>query len=91
MQGKKKALGRGLSALLDNGPSEIAGNEYTSMPVPNMVSSILLNHIDTNPQHGHAEKNADFITKMFRACRLLVSFYIIQDKLFSHNQDKDYG
>jgi ParB family chromosome partitioning protein len=49
MQGKKKALGRGLSALLDGGPSEIAGNEYTAMPVPHMVSSILLDHIETNP------------------------------------------
>jgi len=49
MQGKKKALGRGLSALLEGSISEIQGPEYTSLPVQHVVSSILLDHIETNP------------------------------------------
>ena len=49
MQGKKKALGRGLSALLEGGVSELAGDELSSIPSAHMVSAIALDQLETNP------------------------------------------
>ena len=49
MQGKKKALGRGLSALLDDGVSELAGDELSAIPSSHMVSAIPLDQLETNP------------------------------------------
>jgi len=49
MQGKKKALGRGLSALLEGGASELAGEELPAIPAGHNVSAIPLNQIETNP------------------------------------------
>jgi len=49
MQGKKKALGRGLSALLDGGTSELAGEELPAIPVSHIISAIPLDQLETNP------------------------------------------
>ncbi|MCX6280664.1 MAG: ParB/RepB/Spo0J family partition protein [Bacteroidetes bacterium] len=49
MQGKKKALGRGLSALLEGGASELAGEELPAIPVSHVVSAIQLDQLETNP------------------------------------------
>ena len=49
MQGKKKALGRGLSALLEGGASELAGEELPAMPASHMVSAISLDQLEVNP------------------------------------------
>jgi len=49
MQGKKKALGRGLSALLEGGASELAGEELPAIPVSHTVSAIPLDHLASNP------------------------------------------
>lgn len=49
MQGKKKALGRGLSALLEGGSSELAGEELPAIPASHMVSAISLDQLETNP------------------------------------------
>lgn len=49
MQGKKKALGRGLSALLEGGASELAGEELPAIPASHAVSTIPLNQLETNP------------------------------------------
>jgi len=49
MQGKKKALGRGLSALLEGSVSELAGEELPAIPASHGVSTIPLNQLETNP------------------------------------------
>ncbi|MEI8006558.1 MAG: ParB/RepB/Spo0J family partition protein [Bacteroidota bacterium] len=49
MQGKKKALGRGLSALLEGSSSELAGEELPTTPASHTVSAIPLNQLETNP------------------------------------------
>jgi len=49
MQGKKKALGRGLSALLEGSTSELAGEELPAIPTSHMVSAIPLDQLETNP------------------------------------------
>ena len=49
MQGKKKALGRGLSALLEGSTSELTGEELPAIPASHMVSAIPLDQLETNP------------------------------------------
>ncbi|MCX6284567.1 MAG: ParB/RepB/Spo0J family partition protein [Bacteroidetes bacterium] len=49
MQGKKKALGRGLSALLEGGASELAGEELLAIPASHAVAAIPLDQLETNP------------------------------------------
>jgi len=49
MQGKKKALGRGLSALLEGSASELAGEELPAIPANNAVSTIAMDQLETNP------------------------------------------
>jgi len=51
MQGKKKALGRGLSALLEGSASEqLAGEELPAIPASShMVTGIPLDQLETNP------------------------------------------
>ena len=49
MQGKKKALGRGLSALLEGGISELAGDELPAMHSNHMIMAIGLDQIEANP------------------------------------------
>jgi len=49
MQGKKKALGRGLSALLEGSASDQAGEELPALQVSHTVSSIPLDLLDSNP------------------------------------------
>jgi ParB family chromosome partitioning protein len=49
MQGRKKALGRGLSALLEGSTSELTGEELPAIPASHMVSAIPLDQLETNP------------------------------------------
>ncbi|MCX6240546.1 MAG: ParB/RepB/Spo0J family partition protein [Bacteroidetes bacterium] len=49
MQGKKKALGRGLSALLEGSSSELAREELPVIPASHMVSAIPLDQLESNP------------------------------------------
>jgi ParB family chromosome partitioning protein len=49
MQGKKKALGRGLSALLEGGGTEQSGEELPVIHGTHLVSSIPLDQIENNP------------------------------------------
>lgn len=49
MQGKKKALGRGLSALLEGSASDLAGEELPALQVSHTVSSIPLVLLESNP------------------------------------------
>jgi ParB family chromosome partitioning protein len=49
LHGKKKALGRGLSALFDDAGSEIAGKEITGEYPHEQIAQVKINQIEPNP------------------------------------------
>ena len=63
MSTKKPALGRGLSALLENASTDITSSrsdDSKNLPTAGAIASILLHQIETNPfqPRTHFEKEA---------------------------------
>lgn len=61
---KRSALGRGLSALLENTPSEDADNFSGTKALAGSVSNILLNQIDANPFQPRVDFNDEALREL---------------------------
>ena len=60
MNTKKRALGRGLSALLDNSENEKLEQDMGEISIAGSVANILIDHIETNPYQprNHFDESA---------------------------------
>jgi ParB family transcriptional regulator, chromosome partitioning protein len=64
IHGKKKALGRGLSALLDNAEQENSQKEISGEYSAEYISQILVDHIEPNPFQPRAHFNDDELREL---------------------------
>ncbi len=64
MQAKKKALGRGLSALLEGSSSDYTGEELPAIPASHTVSAVPLDQLETNPFQPRSQFEEKELTEL---------------------------
>jgi ParB family chromosome partitioning protein len=64
MQVKKKALGRGLSALLEGSSSDYIGEELPAIPASHIVSAVPLDQLETNPFQPRSQFEEKELTEL---------------------------